>query len=690
MPNRLVISNRLAQETSPYLLQHKDNPVHWQPWDDEALAMARDQQKPVFLSIGYSACHWCHVMEHESFEDERIAQLLNERFICIKVDREERPDVDQVYMTAVQLMTGHGGWPMSMFLTPDLNPFFGGTYWPPTSRRGMPGFDQVIAAVVDAWTNRHDQVIEQSLKITSHIGQVVNIEPADRIIDESALVAAGGEYERRFDFTYGGFGSAPKFPQSMGLDFLLRMADRTRRDGPLEMVQLNLDKMAAGGIYDQLGGGFARYSVDQKWLVPHFEKMLYDNALLAHIYVEAYVKTGNRRYADVVRGTLDYVLRQMTDDEGGFYSTEDADSEGEEGKFYVWSLSEVREILGDLTDRFAYVFDVTEEGNFEGKNILNLPKSLQQCAEAKGWDLQQLHSEMSECRAMLLAHRATRVRPALDDKILAGWNGLMIRAMANAGAALGERRYIDAARSAAEFLLRRMRDVDGRLLHTFRHGAAKQPAYLDDYACLAAGFVALHQATLEERWVDEAMALIETVRKYFRDDQPGFFYTASYDSELITRLKDMHDDATPCGNAMLATVLVQLSQLVGSDDLAEEAERLIRAGSKLATDSPLAAGQWLVAAESLLGPTIEVIIVCHDPATASHIADQVRQSYHPHALIAARWDGSSTSKHLDGLFKNRMAGKQPCVYVCTNATCAPPLVGLDAIRQGLSKLSNDG
>ena len=495
------MTNRLAKETSPYLLQHAENPVDWYPWNDEALALARQRDCPIFLSIGYSACHWCHVMEHESFEDAEIAAVLNQHFVPIKVDREERPDLDQIYMAAVQLMTGHGGWPMSVFLTPNLKPFFGGTYWPPTARRGMPGFDQVLRAVGDAWENRREQATQQAEMLTERIElYVAAVESGEDAAGEPTLRAAATRLEQAFDFTNGGFGSAPKFPHPMTLDVLLRTWLRTGRSSWLDLVRLNLDKMAQGGIYDHLGGGFARYSVDRRWLVPHFEKMLYDNAQLTSVYVDAFTATGERRYASVARETLDYVLREMTDSDGGFHSTEDADSEGVEGKFYVWTPAQIQAVLDEsLAERFCYVYDVSDAGNFEhGCSILNLPKTMDQVAKIKGWDHDDLTRQMEEAKLQLMEVRRERIRPGKDDKVLASWNGLMIHAMARAGGALAENRYVQAAANAANFVLQEMRDEQGRLLHSWRDGQSRFLGYLDDYACVVNALVSVYEATADE------------------------------------------------------------------------------------------------------------------------------------------------------------------------------------------------
>ncbi len=430
--------NRLAQENSPYLLQHQNNPVDWYPWGPEALDRAKQEQKPIFLSIGYSACHWCHVMEHESFESPAIARLMNEHFVNIKVDREERPDLDHIYMSAVQLLTGRGGWPMSVFLTPELQPFYGGTYWPPSSRMGMPGFDQVLLAVADAWKNRRQQAMEHAAELTEQINRIGELGGSGNELSRALIDRAGVSLERSFDYTNGGFGGAPKFPHPMDLQVLLRLWKRHRRPGVLEMVTTTLDKMAAGGIYDHLGGGFHRYSVDERWLVPHFEKMLYDNALLTTCYVEVYQATGRADYAQVVRETCDYVLRDQTDPAGGFYSTEDADSEGEEGKFYVWTPREIEAVLGsELAAEFDYIYDVSEAGNFEGHNILNLPKPIDVCAKLRQVDAKELLARLASARGKLLEVRGGRVRPARDDKVLISWNGLMIDALARAAGGAG-------------------------------------------------------------------------------------------------------------------------------------------------------------------------------------------------------------------------------------------------------------
>jgi uncharacterized protein len=677
--------NFLAQETSPYLLQHRDNPVDWHPWGPEALALSKRGGKPIFLSIGYSACHWCHVMEHESFENPAIARLMNENFVCIKVDREERPDLDQIYMNAVQLLTGRGGWPMSVFLTPDLKPFYGGTYWPPTARMGMPGFDQVLLAVADAWKNRREQAIEHADELTKHLAGFTGDPARGGELSLSLIEAAGEALARSSDHHHGGFGGAPKFPHSMDLQVLLRLWKRNRRSMWLDIVTTTLDKMAAGGIYDHLGGGFHRYSVDERWLVPHFEKMLYDNALLASAYVEAYQATGNAEYARVSRETCDYVLRDMTDPAGGFYSTEDADSEGEEGKFYVWTPGEIEEVLSkEAAEIFCYVYDVTEPGNFEGHSILNLAKSIGTCATIKGRDPDKLRTELAASREKLLTVRGRRTRPGRDDKVLVAWNGLMIDALAKAAGALEEPRYLEAAEKAAAFILRDMRRADGRLLHTWRGGQARIDAYLDDYAALANAMVSLYEGTFEERYIDEAIGLVEIMLRHFSDSQAGgFFYTADDQEQLIARNKEIQDSSVPSGNALAATVLVRLGKLTGRSEYLESAEKTFRAAIALLDRAPTAAGQMLLALDMYLGPTPEIVLIgdSTNRDTAS-VLDQLRRKFIPNKVIALR-PATAVSGHRSAALDSLLAGKssrdvQPTVFVCRNFSCQAPVNGVEA------------
>src|SRR3954452_6690852 len=639
------MSNRLAKESSPYLLQHQHNPVDWFAWGNEAIEKAQREDKPIFLSIGYSACHWCHVMEHESFENEAIARVLNENFVPIKVDREERPDLDQIYMNAAQMLTGHGGWPMSVFLTPQLKPFYGGTYWPPHSSRGMPGFDQILAGVRDAWKNRRDQALTAAEQLTAelqNVGAGGEGESNGLVVD--LIDAAATQLRRSFDSTYGGFGQAPKFPHPMDLQLLLRTGQRNGQQAPVDMVRLTLDRMAAGGIYDHLGGGFARYSVDARWLVPHFEKMLYDNALLAGAYLDAYLVTGDANYARVLRETLNYVIRDMTHPGGGFYSTEDADSEGHEGLFYTWTPDEIEAVLGDERGAtFGRVYDVSDVGNFEGRNILNFPKTLEQCASILRREPRDLAAELAESRAKLFAVREKRVRPGRDDKVIVAWNGLMIDSMARAGAALNEPEYVITADEVASFILSRLRRDDGRLLHSWRNNQAKLDAYLDDYAALANGLVSVYEGNFKERWIDEAVALMDVVLEKFADaDGGGFFYTAADHEQLITRTKELTDSSIPSGNSLAATVLLRLGRLLGRGDYLDAAERTLAAGHSIMERAPMAAGQMLLALDRYLGLANELALVgdmSHDNMRNAIAA--IHRRYLPRSVIAVRDTRSS-------------------------------------------------
>ena len=682
--------NRLAHESSPYLLQHRDNPVDWYPWGDAAFAKARAEDKPIFLSIGYSTCHWCHVMEHESFENEAIARVLNDNFISIKVDRQERPDLDQIYMNAVQMLTGRGGWPMSVFLTPDLKPFYGGTYFPPTGRHGMPGFDQILAAVIDAWKHRREQAIIAADQLTAEIQKIGVVEGGGEPVALSLDLVRGAvnHLARSFDRTFGGFGQAPKFPHPMDLQLLLAAYSRNREPGLLDMVRLTLDRMAAGGIYDHLGGGFARYSVDARWLVPHFEKMLYDNALLARAYTDAYLVTGDANYARVVRETLDYVLRDMTDPAGGFYSTEDADSEGEEGRFYTWTPDEIEAALGDERGAtFGRVFDVTDVGNFEGRNILNLPKTIEQCAKILNRTPDDLVRELAESKRELFAVREKRVHPGKDDKVIVAWNGLMIDAMARAGTALREPKYWVAALAAGRFILDSMRRGNGRLLHTWRGGQAKLDAYLDDYAALANSFVTLCEATGGEYWIDEAVRLVDVMLDKFADPSGGgFFYTASDHETLLTRTKELTDSSVPSGNALAATALLRLGKLLGRRNYLDAAAGTLAAAVPIMERAPMAAGQMLLALDRFLGPSHELVLV-GSPGKVEGVLAAIEKRYLPRTVFARRcgWDQSS---QLDGLFAGKTSPDgEPVLFVCVNFACQEPAVGLAAISAALEKLS---
>ncbi len=679
--------NRLANETSPYLLQHAHNPVDWYPWGDEALETARREEKPVFLSIGYSACHWCHVMERESFESDAIAALMNAGFVNVKVDREERPDLDQIYMSAVVALTGRGGWPMSVFLTPDGKPFHGGTYWPPERRTDMPGFPDVLAAVRDAWENRRDDVLNGANQLTSHV--VENGQPVEGgvTLGEDLLDHARRVLLRVADRTFGGFGRAPKFPHPMDLRVLLRCAVRFDDTEAREFVEFTLLKMAAGGIYDHLGGGFARYSTDERWLVPHFEKMLYDNALLVTTFVEAWQTTGNDAFARVVRETCDYVLREMTGEHGGFLATQDADSEGVEGKFFVWSKDEIEQHLpAEDARRFCHAYDVTDGGNWEGKNVLNRPRP---DAETAGVSVEELQESLARSRQALFDARSRRVAPDTDEKVLASWNGLMIAATAKAGAVLGEVAYVDAARRAADFVLGSMRDENGRLLHTFKDGRARFNAYLDDYAGLVDGLVELFQACQDATYLDAAVELADDMVARFGDaEHGGFFYTSDDHEELIARNKDGQDNATPSGNGMAATALLKLARLTGRTDLEGQAVRVLDMLSGQLARGAMASGQSLIALDFLIGPTKEIVLVDGQDASATEpMLDAVRRPFLPNAVLLRRPD-DVTDDDLPESVRTLLTGKTAVdggatAYVCEQGVCHEPVTDVDALRQAL-------
>ncbi|MCB0153616.1 MAG: thioredoxin domain-containing protein, partial [Anaerolineae bacterium] len=624
--------NRLINESSPYLLQHAHNPVDWYPWGAEALAKSKAENKPIFLSIGYSACHWCHVMEHESFEDERTAAIMNQHFVNVKVDREERPDLDSIYMDAVVAMTGHGGWPMSVFLTPDGTPFYGGTYFPPTPRHGMPAFTQVLQSLAQAYHKQKEDIISNGEALLQRVRASFPLQ-GEGTLDPAVPELAVQAMARNFDWTHGGFSGAPKFPQPMTYDFLLRTYHRSGQSKWLEMVELTLQKMARGGMYDQLGGGFHRYSVDAVWLVPHFEKMLYDNALLARLYLHAYQITGNPFYRRIVEETLDYVVREMTDPAGGFYSTQDADSEGEEGKFFVWTPEEIHTILGQEEGTiFCQVYDVRRSGNFEGKSILNLPQPVEDAAATLQLPLEKLKAMLARGRAKLFAHRERRVKPARDEKILTAWNGLMLAAFAEAARVLDRPDYRGVAIQNAEFILSTMMK-EGRLFRTWKAepGQAKLMGYLEDYAFYADGLLALYQTTFDSRWFQAAQAMMEVVLERFSDEQAGgFFDTADDHEELVVRPKSLQDNATPCGNSMAVRTLLLLAAYTGQAKYAAPAEKALVALQAAMSQYPSAFAHWLGAHEFATAPPKEIALIGQATAPASQtLLDILFKPYRP-------------------------------------------------------------
>ena len=682
-------TNRLINETSPYLLQHAHNPVDWYAWGPEALERSRKENKPILLSIGYSACHWCHVMEHESFENEEIARLMNENFVCIKVDREERPDLDSIYMNAVQMMTGHGGWPMTVFLTPDLKPFFGGTYYPPVDRQGIPGFPRLLMAIADSYKNRAEDVMSSADAITSELSKINRFTSSDEMLTSEVLNEAVSALARNFDRLNGGFGGAPKFPPSMNLMFLLRQHHRTKSPQALEMVELTLQKMAGGGMYDHLGGGFARYSVDAHWLVPHFEKMLYDNALLTRIYLYAYQQTKKPLYRKVVEETLEYIIRDMTDRTGAFYSSEDADSEGEEGKFYVWTKSEVLSVLGEEDGRiFCEFYDVTNGGNFEhGKSILNTPRLLEEFAEDKGADLDELKRIINTGKSRLFNVREERVRPGRDDKSLAAWNGLMLTAFAEAGNVLGRDDYREIAARNAEFILKHLMR-DGRLLRTYKDGQSKLNAYLEDYAYVIEGLIALYEATFDLKYFNQARELADTMIAQFWDEPDGGFYFTSADhEELITRTKDYFDNATPSGNSVAALALLKLGLLTQENNYQRYAVTILRTMRQAMSRYASGFGYLLCALDFYLSEPKEIAIV---GKTGSHevrlFLDEIYSRYLPNKIIAAADPANPEAAEAITLLAARPAidGKAT-VYVCRNYTCLAPATTLQELAARLDE-----
>jgi uncharacterized protein len=645
------MANRLAQETSPYLLQHRDNPVDWYPWGDEALTHARELDRPILLSVGYSACHWCHVMEHESFEDSETAAYMNEHFVCIKVDREERPDVDALYMEAVQAMSGHGGWPMTVFCDPDGVPFYGGTYFPPDEGRGMPSFRMVMEAVVDAFAGRREELRQRAAETRRRLGAIGTVEPAREAPGAEELNLAVATLLGAADEERGGFGGAPKFPPSSALELLLAR-------GVTEPVERTLDAMMAGGIYDQVGGGFARYSVDASWLVPHFEKMLYDNAQLARAYLHGWQALGHGRYRRVCEETLDWVLREMRGPEGGFYSALDADSEGEEGRFYVWTPAEMEAVLGTDANAIGAYYGVSEAGNFEGRNILNLAGGVAAPAP----------DGLDEGRRALYEARAGRVRPGLDDKRLASWNALMLAALAEAGAVLERADYIDAARACAEFLLRDLRDDDCRLLRTYSDGRGRLNAYLEDHAFLVEALLTLYEASFEQRWFEQARTLAETMIDRFADPERGGFYSTSDDhEELIARRKEIGDHPIPSGNSAAALGLLRLEALTGERRYGELAEGVLRLFAKAAPRQPDAFAHLLRALDFQLAPIKEVALIGGD---LDELAAVVRSAHRPYLVLAGGEAGAETPPLLAD--RGEVDGR-PTAYVCEHFACQAPV-----------------
>jgi uncharacterized protein YyaL (SSP411 family) len=677
--------NRLADETSPYLLQHKDNPVDWYPWGPEAFDKARAEDKPVLLSVGYSACHWCHVMEHESFEDPDVARLMNELYVNIKVDREERPDVDGIYMQAVQALTGRGGWPMTVFLTPDGRPFYGGTYYPPEDRHGLPSFSRVLTSIAQVYRANRGDVEKAAQQIQGQLSATETLRPGADLLTEDILHVAYSAIAQNHDAVNGGFGGAPKFPQPMTLDFLLRYHHRTRSPGALEIVERTLRRMALGGMYDQAGGGFHRYSTDAVWLVPHFEKMLYDNAQLARVYLDAYRVTGSAFYRRLAEETLDYVLREMTNPEGGFYSTQDADSEGEEGKFFLWTRDEIAQVLGDDAETIGRYFGVTEEGNFEGRNILYAPIAPEDFAALNAMEPEEFAPVLQSAKTRLYAARERRVRPDRDEKVLTAWNGMMMRAFAEAGAVLGVERYVEAASRNADFLLANL-FADGRLLRTWKDGRAKLKAYLEDYALLIDGLLATYEATFELAYLRRALELgDDMVRLFWDEGVNGFFDTAIDHETLIARPRDFFDNATPSGTSSASDVLLRLAVLTGDTERERRAVACLRALAPVVQRAPTGFGRLLAALDFHLSRVLEVAVVWADSASATEaLVAVVREAYRPNSVLVGAREGEGAD--LTPLLQARIAaGGQATAYVCERFVCRQPVTDPGALRGQLGE-----
>jgi uncharacterized protein len=672
-PETPVAANRLARETSPYLLQHAHNPVDWYPWGEEAFERARAEDKPILLSVGYSACHWCHVMERESFENPEIAALMNRHFVSVKVDREERPDVDQIYMQAVQSMTGHGGWPMTCFLTPDGRPFYGGTYFPPVDRHGLPGFPRLLEGLADAWATRRGEVLSSASQIGEALGQSERLRGATALLTDGVLSGGFQQLSEQFDDADGGLGGAPKFPQPMIWEFVLRFWRRSKSPRARQMAHTTLTMMARGGMYDQVGGGFHRYSVDAHWLVPHFEKMLYDNAQLASLYLHAWLAFGDPDCRRVAEETLDYVLREMTDPAGGFYSAQDADSEGHEGKFFVWTGEELRLVLGPADAEYAAQYWGVDRGpNFEGKSILYVVGKPEP-------------ERIARIRSKLYAARERRVHPARDDKVLAAWNGLACRAFAEAGRALDRPDYVAAAVRNADFVLRDMRR-EGRLLRSWKAGEAKLKGYLEDYSLVAAALIDVYEATFDRRWLDEARALAEEMLRLFWDARlEGFYDTGADHERLIVRPRNLFDNAVPCGSSVAIETLFRLAVLTGESRYESTALQALRPMADLMTRYASGFGRYLGALDFHLGPVVEVALVAPPAGDGLRgLLAEVFGRYLPNRIVAGMAAGDPRAAEGIPLLQKREAvGGRATAYVCRNYACELPVTDREALARQL-------
>jgi len=672
--------NRLAGETSPYLLQHQENPVDWYPWGEEAFREAREQDLPILLSVGYSSCHWCHVMAHESFEDEATARVMNQYFINVKVDREERPDVDAIYMSAVQAMTGHGGWPMTVILTPTGEPFFAGTYFPVEDRYGQPAFGRVLRALIDLWEGRRDEVENSASDITKHLQRSFELPVGEGGVEPFSLCSVIESLQEQFDSNHGGFGGAPKFPPHVLLRFLLSQKSPKVRD----MAYFTLTKMARGGIFDQLGGGFSRYSVDNRWLVPHFEKMLYDNAQLVNSYAQAYGQTGDPLYLRTVEETLTWVSREMTSVEGGFYSALDADSEGEEGKFYAWDFTELEKILGDDTELVASYFGATESGNFDGRNVLEIPNEDTVLSERFGVTIEDIAIRIDRARSTLFKAREARIRPSLDDKILTSWNGLMLGAYADAGRLLGRDDYIYAAQRNAWFIKDKLYSK-GRLLHSYKDGEARIDGLLEDYAFFGLGLLSLYRTTFEATWLELAIDLAKSVVEHFRDPRGGFFNTPDDGESLIVRPKGIFDSATPAEGFAAAELIFRVGRFLGNHNYEEIAIESVRPLKDAMASQPRGFATALLVTEALLSPPREVVIVGSPEANDTKALVQVLNDRDLSQVVQILSSGASDPllKVLPLLEEKHSLGGRATAYVCEGGACRIPVTRPDDFAEQL-------
>jgi uncharacterized protein len=675
-------ANRLIQETSPYLLQHAHNPVDWYPWGEEAFQKAKNENKPVLLSIGYSACHWCHVMEGESFENEKIATLMNELFVNIKVDREERPDLDEIYMNAVQMLTGRGGWPMTVFLTPEGKPFYGGTYFPPEDRHAMPGFPRILVGVANAYREKPQDVDKSVAQILAALQRMSRSADTGRSFSPDIIAQSAEQLAQAYDVEHGGLGQAPKFPNAGVYELFLRHYHHSRNGRFLDMVTHTLRKMAEGGIYDHLGGGFHRYSVDQKWLVPHFEKMLYDNAQLVRSYAQVHRVTGDAFFKRVVEDTVDYLLREMFHGEGGFYSTQDADSEGEEGRFFVWTAEEINRVLGEEHGEiFGRIYDVTEFGNFEGKNILHPILTVEQAAKFFKKNPVEITALIANAKKKLFEERETRIKPFLDDKIITSWNGLALSGLAEAINVSGKPEYREAAERTIDFIFSKM-FKDGLLLHTYRDGTAKLPGYLDDYAFLGVGLLDVYEATFERNYLERALELASIMLREFWDDADGaFFFTGNSHEELISRAKPIFDGSIPSGNAMATQLLLRLYYLTGTEDYLQRAEKVLRSYYDAMQSQPFGFAHLLCALDFYLAKPKEVVLVTDRKApAAAALVRGIHSLYLPNRTLQLVGPGESLEKISPLLAGKTQIDGKTTAYVCHNFTCSRPVTSWDELK----------